>query len=167
MGCVFGREVSARPSSVEEERNDEVRAERAGRAESEVAEAPNGGNRKENEEEERSVKSRRRSGRPRPNPRLSNPPKHLHGEQVAAGWPSWLSAVAGEAINGWTPRRADTFEKLDKVSDLVLLNVRYSVESRFEERTSYFLINILTSYYFNFSLNTCVSFLILMNVGVI
>jgi len=81
----------------------------------------------------RSVRSRRRSGRPRPNPRLSNPPKHLHGEQVAAGWPSWLSAVAGEAINGWTPRRADTFEKLDKVSDLLLLNVRYSVESRFEE----------------------------------
>jgi len=125
MGCVFGREVSARPSSVEEERNEEVRAERAERAEAEVCEAPNGGNRKENEDEERSVRSRRRSGRPRP--------KHLHGEQVAAGWPSWLSAVAGEAINGWTPRRADTFEKLDKVSDLLLLNVRYSVESRFEE----------------------------------
>ncbi|KAI6672645.1 hypothetical protein NL676_000551 [Syzygium grande] len=51
---------------------------------------------------------------PRPNPRRSNPPKHVHGEQVAAGWPSWLSEVVGEAINGWTPRRADTFEKLDK-----------------------------------------------------
>jgi cyclin-dependent kinase 12/13 len=37
------------------------------------------------------------------------------GEQVAAGWPAWLSAVAGEAINGWTPRRADSFEKIDKV----------------------------------------------------
>ena len=51
----------------------------------------------------------------KPNPRLSNPPKHVQGEQVAAGWPSWLSAVAGEAINGWVPRRADTFEKIDKV----------------------------------------------------
>ncbi|KAI6670973.1 hypothetical protein NL676_005858 [Syzygium grande] len=51
---------------------------------------------------------------PWPNPRRSNPPKHVHGEQVAAGWPSWLSEVVGEAINGWTPRRADTFEKLDK-----------------------------------------------------
>lgn len=42
-------------------------------------------------------------------------PKATEGEQVAAGWPAWLSAVAGEAINGWLPRRADTFEKLDKV----------------------------------------------------
>ena len=42
-------------------------------------------------------------------------PKASEGEQVAAGWPSWLAAVAGEAIKGWIPRRADTFEKLDKV----------------------------------------------------
>lgn len=31
------------------------------------------------------------------------------------GWPSWLLAVAGEVIQGWTPRRANTFEKLAKV----------------------------------------------------
>lgn len=30
------------------------------------------------------------------------------------GWPSWLVAVAGDAIKDWTPRRANTFEKLDK-----------------------------------------------------
>lgn len=42
-------------------------------------------------------------------------PKAAEGEQVAAGWPGWLSAVAGEAIKGWVPRRADTFEKLDKI----------------------------------------------------
>ncbi|XP_031381590.1 probable serine/threonine-protein kinase At1g54610 [Punica granatum] len=42
-------------------------------------------------------------------------PKAAEGEQVAAGWPAWFSAVAGEAINGWLPRRADTFEKLDKI----------------------------------------------------
>jgi hypothetical protein len=34
---------------------------------------------------------------------------------VAAGWPPWLSAVAGEAVKGWIPRKADTFEKIDKV----------------------------------------------------
>ncbi|KAK4802773.1 hypothetical protein SAY86_000976 [Trapa natans] len=37
------------------------------------------------------------------------------GAQVVAGWPSWLSSVAGEAINGWIPRRADSFEKLEKI----------------------------------------------------
>lgn len=31
------------------------------------------------------------------------------------GWPSWLMAVAGDAIRDWTPRRANTFEKLAKV----------------------------------------------------
>ncbi|KAL5571168.1 hypothetical protein UlMin_020765 [Ulmus minor] len=42
-------------------------------------------------------------------------PKAAEGEQVAAGWPGWLAAAAGEAIKGWLPRRADTFEKLNKI----------------------------------------------------
>lgn len=41
----------------------------------------------------------------------------VDGAQVAAGWPSWLTNVAGEAIKGWIPRKADSFEKLDKVCD--------------------------------------------------
>lgn len=48
-------------------------------------------------------------------PGMGNIPKAAEGEQVAAGWPPWLAAVAGEAIRGWVPRRADSFEKLDKV----------------------------------------------------
>lgn len=48
--------------------------------------------------------------------RILNVPNGIEGEQIAAGWPSWLTAVAGEAIKGWLPRRADSFEKLDKVS---------------------------------------------------
>ncbi|GAB2287749.1 Protein IMPAIRED IN BABA-INDUCED STERILITY 1 [Dionaea muscipula] len=36
-------------------------------------------------------------------------------EQSAAGWPGWLTAVAGEAIHGWIPLRADSFEKLEKI----------------------------------------------------
>lgn len=35
---------------------------------------------------------------------------------IDAGWPFWLSSVAGEAIKGWVPRRADSFEKLHQVS---------------------------------------------------
>ena len=48
-------------------------------------------------------------------PGMGSIPKATEGEQVAAGWPTWLAAVAGEAIRGWIPRRADSFEKLDKV----------------------------------------------------
>lgn len=48
-------------------------------------------------------------------PGMGSIPKASEGEQVAAGWPAWLAAVAGEAIRGWVPRRADSFEKLDKV----------------------------------------------------
>ncbi|GLJ49510.1 hypothetical protein SUGI_1049250 [Cryptomeria japonica] len=44
-------------------------------------------------------------------------------EQVAAGWPSWLTAVAAEAIQGWIPRRADAFQKLDKIGQGTYSNV--------------------------------------------
>ncbi|XP_077211491.1 protein IMPAIRED IN BABA-INDUCED STERILITY 1-like [Tasmannia lanceolata] len=47
--------------------------------------------------------------------RLGNLNKYIEGEQVAAGWPSWLCAVAGEAIQGWVPLKADSFEKLEKI----------------------------------------------------
>lgn len=53
--------------------------------------------------------------------RLHNLHKYVEGEQVAAGWPAWLSAVAGEAIQGWVPIRADAFEKLEKVALLEFL----------------------------------------------
>lgn len=47
--------------------------------------------------------------------RLGNLNKYMESEQVAAGWPAWLSAVAGEAIQGWVPLRSDAYEKLEKV----------------------------------------------------
>ncbi|RZC71774.1 hypothetical protein C5167_034936 [Papaver somniferum] len=49
------------------------------------------------------------------NVRLGNLQRYVKGEQIAAGWPAWLSAVAGEAIQGWVPLRADSFEKLEKI----------------------------------------------------
>ncbi|KAI3770428.1 hypothetical protein L6452_01561 [Arctium lappa] len=39
------------------------------------------------------------------------------GVQTAGEWPSWLIAVAGEAVKGWLPRRADSFEKMDKIGE--------------------------------------------------
>ncbi|KAG7600408.1 Protein kinase domain [Arabidopsis suecica] len=49
--------------------------------------------------------------------------KATEGEYVAAGWPPWLASVAGEAIRGWVPRRADSFEKLDKIGQGTYSNV--------------------------------------------
>ncbi|KAL8167333.1 hypothetical protein V2J09_008832 [Rumex salicifolius] len=48
-------------------------------------------------------------------PAIGAVPKATEGEHIAAGWPFWLASVAGEAIKGWVPRRADSFEKLDKM----------------------------------------------------
>lgn len=56
-------------------------------------------------------------------PSIKRLPRAEEGEQVAAGWPSWLAAVAGESIKGWLPRRADTFEKLDKIGQGTYSNV--------------------------------------------
>ncbi|KAG4166211.1 hypothetical protein ERO13_A13G117200v2 [Gossypium hirsutum] len=46
-------------------------------------------------------------------------PKQLgDGDQPdAAGWPSWLASVAGDAVKGWQPRRSDSFEKLEKIGE--------------------------------------------------
>ncbi|XP_068664634.1 probable serine/threonine-protein kinase At1g54610 [Aristolochia californica] len=56
-------------------------------------------------------------GRRKLKPSLRNPSVSV------VGWPTWLLAVAGEAIEGWTPRRADTFEKLDKIGQGTYSNV--------------------------------------------
>lgn len=48
-------------------------------------------------------------------PRITRVMSGERGAQVVAGWPSWLVAVAGEAINGWVPNKAESYEKLEKV----------------------------------------------------
>lgn len=44
-------------------------------------------------------------------------------EHVAAGWPAWLSAVAGEAIDGWVPQKSDSYERLEKIGQGTYSNV--------------------------------------------
>ncbi|KAM7475776.1 hypothetical protein LguiB_023019 [Lonicera macranthoides] len=54
------------------------------------------------------------------------PPAKLQPEyclKVKEGWPSWLCTVAGDAIKDWPPRRASTFEKLDKIGHGTYSNV--------------------------------------------
>ncbi|KAF7805171.1 putative serine/threonine-protein kinase [Senna tora] len=133
MGCVISREASSeitsevkkdRSLSAESNRNiDEVSVRKADRN---VVELQNGGSQKEEKDADDEVQVQRPRGgrrRSKPNPRQSNPPKHLRGEQVAAGWPPWLTAVCGEALSGWIPRKADTFEKIDKIGQGTYSNV--------------------------------------------
>lgn len=136
MGCVLGREVSSglvhngreekregvnyekKSQSISAESTETLEVKGAGNVtvDGEVVEANEGDVTKKDDKAEHDEKPRKEKRRSKPDPRLSNPPKHKHGEQVAAGWPSWLSAHVGEAIDGWLPRRADTFEKIDKVT---------------------------------------------------
>lgn len=48
-------------------------------------------------------------------PRMSRIGNGDRTAKVVAGWPSWLVSVAGEALNGWLPLSADSFEKLEMV----------------------------------------------------
>ncbi|KAA8542075.1 hypothetical protein F0562_023227 [Nyssa sinensis] len=50
-------------------------------------------------------------------------PKPEYFLKTPQGWPSWLSAVAGDAIKDWTPRLANTFEKIDKIGQGTYSNV--------------------------------------------
>lgn len=54
---------------------------------------------------------------------ITSVPQSPEAELIAAGWPSWLTSAAGEAIKGWVPRPAESFEKLDKVSSFFPLSV--------------------------------------------
>ncbi|XP_064995654.1 probable serine/threonine-protein kinase At1g54610 isoform X1 [Musa acuminata AAA Group] len=143
MGCILAKEASPSPnrSSLGQRRREKVgTAAPVGsgsksqaslsRIETAVDAAPTNTTATGAEVPDRQEDAKRPEGQPpgrrrrqRLEPRLSKPPGHVHGEQVAAGWPSWLSNVAGEAINGWTPRRADTFEKIDKIGQGTYSNV--------------------------------------------
>ncbi|KAK7266469.1 hypothetical protein RIF29_19113 [Crotalaria pallida] len=46
---------------------------------------------------------------------FSHQHRYVDAEQNAAGWPPWLTAAAAEAIQGWIPLKADSFQKLDKI----------------------------------------------------
>jgi cyclin-dependent kinase 12/13 len=44
----------------------------------------------------------------------------LEAEQLAAGWPSWLTSVAGEAIGHWIPLNHDNFHSFRRVRTVLL-----------------------------------------------
>ncbi|PKI44649.1 hypothetical protein CRG98_035004, partial [Punica granatum] len=120
MGCVLGK-GSSQPGVSSEPKNPRVES---GKSEVAAARVETTGNsrleevRESEAEKEEKVeggqKSRESRRRSRQNPRPRNVPKQSRAEQVAAGWPPWLTDICGEALSGWVPRRANTFEKIDK-----------------------------------------------------
>ncbi|ESW19113.1 hypothetical protein PHAVU_006G097500 [Phaseolus vulgaris] len=130
MGCVISREASKGIiSEVKEEKvlggQSKRKVDGVSGSTGEVAVEVENGEEKEKEKGggEGGQRPRGERRRSKANPRLSNLPKHLRGEQVAAGWPPWLTAVCGEALSGWIPRKADTFEKIDKIGQGTYSNV--------------------------------------------
>ncbi|KAG7580742.1 Protein kinase-like domain superfamily [Arabidopsis suecica] len=156
MGCVLGRpgssgsvsgsrdEVSTRIESNRHEVNN-VSVTKTETTESTSAVAASASNGEEVKKDEAVVAQKEENGfvvteakerkskgerkRSKPDPRRSNPPKNLLGEQVAAGWPSWLSEVCGEALSGWLPRKADSFEKIEKIGSGTYSNVYKAKDS--------------------------------------
>ncbi|KAG6775165.1 hypothetical protein POTOM_018596 [Populus tomentosa] len=127
MGCVLGREVSSgivseskevKNSRVESNRKVEDVSVTKTDTTSSVVEIQNEETQEEKVDGDKKPRGERRRSR-----KPSNLPGQTRGEQVAAGWPPWLSAVCGEALNGWIPRRADTFEKIDKIGSGTYSNV--------------------------------------------
>ncbi|XP_026386336.1 protein IMPAIRED IN BABA-INDUCED STERILITY 1-like isoform X1 [Papaver somniferum] len=122
MGCITSKEATVKPSTSEEFRDNgsaisgssslRIRTKLPEPDYRKVIHSRNnigGGNNKLGESKREKPKVEDRSFR------LRNLHRHVEGEQVAAGWPSWLSAVAREAIHGWIPLRAESFEKLEKI----------------------------------------------------
>lgn len=54
--------------------------------------------------------------------------KVLHWDTEEPRWPSWLLSVASEAVKGWIPRRADTFERIAKVCPFHFVLYEFFIE---------------------------------------
>ncbi|KAL4181857.1 hypothetical protein AMTRI_Chr12g273120 [Amborella trichopoda] len=59
-----------------------------------------------------------------------NLPNNTGAEQIAAGWPPWLTAFAGDAIQGWVPMGPDNFSNLKKIGQGAYGNVYRASEVR-------------------------------------
>ncbi|KAE8010101.1 hypothetical protein FH972_006494 [Carpinus fangiana] len=130
MGCVISREVSSGiVSEAKEEKSLSAQSNRkvddlsARKVERNVVGAHNGGIKEEKDVGDGGQKSPGERKRSKANPRSGNLSKHPRGEKVVVEWPPWLTNACGKALDGWIPRRVDTFRKIDKIGQGTYSNV--------------------------------------------
>nr|XP_043616435.1 probable serine/threonine-protein kinase At1g54610 [Erigeron canadensis] len=116
MGCVLGKTADRRSRSTTGHRNTTEESQSAATSSTQPT---------HNLEQEQVVRVDKTDSKIRQNSgssyrRKHNPEFSLNAPPV---WPSWLTSVAGDAIKDWTPRRANTFEKLDKIGQGTYSNV--------------------------------------------
>ncbi|KAL0292462.1 UNVERIFIED_CONTAM: putative serine/threonine-protein kinase [Sesamum calycinum] len=124
MGCVLGKRAAGKREARRKQKNDERRG-----SESATATVQDGGVVGRGEEkkiEEAPVAAVATAPAPAPAAAAVARPEFRLKRGVSAGgegWPSWLNDVAGHAIKDWKPRRANTFEKLEKIGQGTYSNV--------------------------------------------
>ncbi|KAI3463585.1 hypothetical protein Pfo_020248 [Paulownia fortunei] len=113
MGCVLGKRAAGKREARRKQKNDERRD-----SESATVTVQNGVVERGKEKKIQEVPAATVVAAALPEFRLKRG-LSTGGE----GWPSWLNDVAGHAIKDWKPRRANTFEKLDKIGQGTYSNV--------------------------------------------
>ncbi|KAK4414113.1 putative serine/threonine-protein kinase [Sesamum alatum] len=118
MGCVLGKRATGKREARRKQKNDERRGSES--ATKTVQDGAVVGRGEEKKIEEAPVATA--PGQPAP---VALPEFRLKRGVSAGGegWPSWLNDVAGHAIKDWKPRRANTFEKLEKIGQGTYSNV--------------------------------------------
>ncbi|KAM6594755.1 hypothetical protein CsatA_002458 [Cannabis sativa] len=117
MGCVLGTEAAGdrrRSTGAQRSRRKVEQSRSANTVDVTVR------NKKKETERQRTRTSKRNGDLPVVEQRKPRPEPFLTNQQ---GWPSWLLAAAGDAIQGWTPRRANSFERLAKIGQGTYSNV--------------------------------------------
>lgn len=120
MGCISSKSVVAKaysPSPTRVEVSETNRSSSRGRSGLKILDS------KANLDNERNNKFKKNSSKKSNgafNLRVGLAQRSVEAEQNAVGWPPWLTAVAAEAIQGWVPLKADSFQKLEKVITEIL-----------------------------------------------
>lgn len=115
MGCVLGKRATGRKEA-------RRKAKRDGRPDLEST-AVTAQNDVVVQDQEPKIEEVPAAAAARRSVRVAPPEFRLRIGADADRWPSWLVEVAGNVIKDWKPRRANTFEKLDKIGQGTYSNV--------------------------------------------